>query len=226
MAKSRLGWLGPAIVLVGVLAAAAGVYLMISNKPKPGAVLETVMIDPRTKIVVRAEDGGDRNFVELHAGDELVWQAMVPPYGGRHDASGIAWSEIAVSVRVVRGHKAELFILARRNADKIGGIHLGGDHGPILEPSSGPITLTDNKRTYEIVSGPDWNTITAVDLQNGNKLWIKELGKAPITAGGVTGGLVWLEQAGTKRYFHVFTGKEDRSSEATGIPLVPPTPAP
>jgi len=222
----RLGLLGPIIVLVGAAVAAGGVYLMISNKPRPGAVIETVQISPTAKIVVRAEDGGERNFVELHEGDELKWQAMVPTYGGRHDATGISWSDVAVSVRVIRGHKAELFILARQNADKIGGIHLGGDHGPIREPSSGPLTLTDNNRTYEIVGGPDWNTMTAIDLRSGTKLWITELGKEPITAGAVTGGLIWLEQAGAKRYFRVFTGKEDRSSEATGIPLVPPTPAP
>lgn len=226
MAKSRLGLLGPIIVLVGAAAAAFGVYLMLANKPKPGAVIETIVIDREAKILVRAEEGGDRNFVELHVGEELRWQAMVPPYAGRPDATGIAWSDIAVSVRVVRGHKAELFILALRNAEKIGGIHLGGDHGEIKEPSTGPITLTDHLRTYEIVQGPDWNTLTAIDLRNGNKLWINELGKAPVTAGGVTGGTVWIEQAGTKRYFGVFNGKEDRSRETTGIPVVPPTPAP
>lgn len=226
MARRRLGLLGPIIVLVGAAVAAVGVYLMISNKPKPGAVIETVVIDPKTKIVLRAEDGGDRNFVELYDAEELKWQAMVPPYGGRPDATGIAWSDVAISVRVIRGQKAELFILAAHNADKIGGIHLGGDHGPIKVPSTGPVTLTDHIRTYEIVAGPDWNTMTGIDLRNGRKLWITELGKEPVTAGAVTGGLIWLEQGGTKRYFRVFTGKEDRSSEATGIPLVPPTPAP
>jgi hypothetical protein len=226
MAKRRLGLLGPIIVLVGAAVAGLGVYAMIHNKPKPGAVVETVVIDPEAKIVVRAEDGGERNFVELHVGGELRWQALVPPYGGRHDATGIAWSDVAVSVRVIRNHKAEVFALALRDSEKLGGIHLGGDHGPIKEPSTGPITLTDHIRSYEIVGGADWSTMTAIDLRNGAKLWITELGKEPITAGGVTGGLVWLEQGGTKRYFRVFSGKEDRSSEATGIPLVPATPAP
>lgn len=219
--RRRLGLLGPIIVLVGVAAAVAGLYLVIKNKPKPGAVIETVVIDPTTKILVRAEDGGDRNFVELHVGDDLKWQALVPPYGGRPDATGIAWSDIAVSVRVIRNHKAEVFALAILDSEKLGGIHLGGDHGPIKEPSTGPVTLTDHIRSYEIVGGADWNQMTAIDLSNGTKLWTTELGKEPITAGQVTGGLVWLEQAGTKRYFRVFSGKEDRSSEATGIPLVP-----
>ena len=226
MAKRRLGLLGPIIVLVGAAVAAVGVYAVIHNKPKPGAVIETVTIDSTTKIVIRAEDGGDRNFVELDHDGEVAWQALVPPYGGRPDATGIAWSDVAVSVRVIRDHKAEVFALAIRDAEKLGGLHLGGDHGPIKEPSTGPITLTDHIRSYEIVGGADWNTMTGLDLRTGNKLWITELGKEPITSGVVTGGLVRLEQGGTKRYFRVFSGKEDRSSEATGIPLVPATPAP
>ncbi len=226
MAKRRLGLLGPIIVLVGAAAAAAGVYLVVANKPKPGAVIETVVLDSTAKIIVRAEDGGVRNFVELHVGDDLKWQALVPPYGGRPDATGIAYSDVAVSVRVIRDHKAEVFALAIRDSEKLGGIHLGGDHGAIREPSTGPVTLSDHIRSYEIVGGADWNTMTAIDLRNGTKLWTTELGKEPITAGEVTGGLVQLEQAGAKRYFRVFSGKEDRSSEATGIPLVPGTPAP
>ena len=100
--KTRLGWLGPVIVLVGVFVAGAGIWLMVVNKPKPGDVIETVTVDATTKIVMRAEKGGDRNFVELHTGDELVWRALVPPYAGKPGKSGIAWSDVAVSIRVVR----------------------------------------------------------------------------------------------------------------------------
>ena len=226
MAKRvRLGWLGPVIVLVGVAAALAGLYLVLKNKPNAGAVIETVVIDPDAKIVVRAEDGGDRAFVELHVRDELKWQAMVPHYGGRPDATGIAWSDTAVSVRVVRDHKAEVFALAIRDASKLGGIKLGGGK-PIKPNATGPVTLTDNLRSYEVIAGEGWNELTAIDLRLGTKLWTNSLGPAPITAGGVKGGLVWIEQGGTKRYFKVFTGREDVSSETTGIPMDRPTPAP
>jgi hypothetical protein len=224
--RVRLGWLGPVIVLVGVAIAGAGLYVMLKNKPKAGAVIETVVIDPRAKLVVRAEDGGERAFVELHVDDELKWQAMVPRYGGRPDATGIAWSETAVSVRVVRDHKAEVFALAIADASKLGGIKLGAGKGPIKTDATGPVTLTDNQRSYEVVAGDGWNQMTAIDLRNGTKLWTKELGAAPVAAGGVTGGVVWIEQAGTKRYFRVFNGAEDRSSETTGIPIDPATPAP
>ena len=218
----RLGWLGPAIVLVGVLVAAAGIYLVLHNKPKPGAVIETVVVDATTSIVVRAEDGGDRAFVELHTGDEVAWQALVPPYGGRPGASGIAWNDIAVSVRVVRDGKAEVFALSVRDASKLGGIHLGIEHGPIKKAPTGPVTLSDHIRSYELIEGDGWNQMTAIDLKTGKKLWTTELGPTAPTTGVVTGGLVRLEIAGVKHYYRVFQGKEDRSSEATGIPLVPP----
>ncbi|MBA3464216.1 MAG: hypothetical protein H0T46_29950 [Deltaproteobacteria bacterium] len=221
----RLGWLGPVIVLVGIAAAVAGLYLVMTSKPKAGAVIETIVIDPHAKIVVRAEDGGDRAFVELHVGDEMKWQALVPHYGGRTGATGIAWGETAVSVRVVRDNKAEVFALAIKDASKLGGVKLGAGKGPIKLDATGPVTLTDNLRSYEVVSGEGWNQMTAIDLRNGSKLWTIELGAAPITSGGVKGGLVWIEQAGTRRYFQVFTGQEDRSSETTGAPL-DPTPAP
>ena len=217
--KTRLGWLGPVIVLVGIFAAGAGVWLMVVNKPKPGDVIETVTVDATTTIVVRAEKGGDRAFVELRNGDDVVWQALVPPYAGRPGKTGIAWSDIAVSVRVVRDNKAEVFALARRDASKLGGIHLGFDKGPVLANPPGPLTLTDHLRSYELIAGSGWTQMTAIDLHNGSKLWTVELGATPVTAGEVQGGLIKLVQGGTPRYFKVFTGKEDRSSETTGIPI-------
>ncbi len=219
MARRHLGWLGPVIVLVGIAAAAAGVYLVIHNKPKPGAVIDTIAIDAASNIVVRAENGGERSFVELHVGDELRWQALVPPYAGRPGAPGIAWSDIAVSVRVVRDHKAEVFALSIRDAEKLGGVHLGVEHGPIKENAAGPVTLTDHIRSYEVVAGEGWNQLTAIDLKSGLKLWTTELGESPITGGTVAGPFVVLDQAGQKRYFHIFTGKEDRSSAVTGVPI-------
>jgi hypothetical protein len=221
----RLGLLGPIIVAVGVLVALIGAYLVVHNRPKAGAVIETVVVDPTTSIVVRAEDGGERSFVELHAGDEVKWQALVPHYGGRPGATGIAWNEIAVSVRVIRDGRAEVFALSMQDASKLGGIHLG-DGALKTKDLTGPVTLTDHVRSYELIEGEGWNQLIGIDLATGKKLWTTDLGSKPVTSGIVTGGLVRLEQAGEKHYYRVFTGREDRSSEATGIPLVPPTPAP
>src|SRR5690349_2902278 len=100
--KTRLGWLGPAIVFVGVVVAALGTWFMIVSKPKAGAVIDSLPIDSTYALVVRAEDGGERNFVELRAGDRVMWQSIVPTYAGRPGAPGIAWNSLAVTVRVIR----------------------------------------------------------------------------------------------------------------------------
>lgn len=205
----RLGWLGPVIVLVGVAVAALGVWFMIRSRPTPGEVIDTFEVDPHTSIVIRGEQGGDRAFVELHVDNELTWQALVPPYAGRKGNPGVAWSPIAVSVRVIRAGRAEIFALAMQDASKLGGIHLASEHGEIAPDASGPLTLTDHVRSYEIISGPDWHQLAAIDLNLGKSVWKRELGPQPIETAGLEGGLVWVQQAGVKRHFRVFTGAED-----------------
>lgn len=216
--RRRLGWLGPAIVLVGAMAAAAGVWLMVAAKPRPGAVIEEVVIDERGKLVIRAEQGGDRAFLELQLDGKQDWQALVPPYAGRTGRTGIAWTPTAVSVRVVRGQRDEVFALAMRDGKKLGGIHLAPEHGPTKADATGPLSLTDHVRSYELVYGDGWTQLVGVSLALGTPMWKVELGPRPIEAGGVEGGQVWLQQAGTKRWFNVFTGKEDRSMEKVGPP--------
>jgi hypothetical protein len=211
----RLGWLGPVIVLVGVAVAALGVWFMITSKPTPGEVIDTFVVDPHTSIVVRAEQGGDRSFVELSADNEVRWQALIPRYAGRKGNPGVAWSPVAVSVRVIRDERAEIFAVSMQDASKLGGIHLAAEHGPIARDATGPLTLTDHVRSYEIISGPDWHQLAAIDLNLGEPLWKRELGPAPIEAAAVEGGLVWVQQRGVKRHFRVFNGAED----ATMIPL-------
>jgi len=229
---TRLGWLGPAIVAVGAAVAALGVWFMLSHRPTPGAQIDSYDLGGGQRLVVRAETGGNRAFVELHTGDVLTWQALVPPYAGKPGVPAIAWSDIGISVRVIRNHKAELFQLSRRDASKLGGIHLATDHGPINLDAPGPITLTDHQRSYEIIAGDGWNQLAGVDLKIGKLLWKQELGPAPVTAGAVEGGLLRLEQGGTKRYFRVLDGTEDRSVErigpppTTGVAPLAPVPTP
>ena len=132
MARSRLGLLGPIIVIAGLVIGALGIWFMISNRPTTGAVIEEIPLDDKAKLVVLAEASGDRAFVELRVGDEVKWQALVPRYAGRRGVSGIAWSEKVVSVRVVRDHKAEVFAIAMENASKLGGIHLAADQHQLV----------------------------------------------------------------------------------------------
>ena len=206
MTRRRLGWLGPAIVLVGAAIAAVGVWYFLHARPVAGAVVDTIPIDSRRALVIRAEAGGERAFIELHDGDELKWQAMVPRYGGRPGAPGIAWGPTAVSVRVVRDGHAELFALALRDASKLGGMRLAPDHGPIID-APGPVTLTDHVRSYELVSGPDWHQVVAVDLTSGRALWAQELGPAPIRAAGLDAERLWIDQGSGRRWFALRTGQ-------------------
>src|SRR5262249_46681902 len=178
--RSKLGWLGPTIVLVGAAVAGLGGWYMVHARPQEGAVIDTIAIDGRPALGVRGETGGERAFVELRDGDQLVWQALVPRYGGRRGAPGIAWCPTAVSVRVVRDGHAELFALAMRDAAKLGGMRLAPGHGRVADDPSGPITLTDHIRSYEIVSGPAWHQLVAIDLASGHALWARELGPAPV----------------------------------------------
>lgn len=216
MTRPRLGWLGPAIVLLGAAIAAVGVWYFVHARPSPGAVIDAIAIDAGRALVVRAEAGGERAFVELRHGDHVIWQALVPRYGGRPGAPGVAWSPTAVSVRVIRDGRAELFALAMRDATKLGSIRLARDRGPIAAAPTGPITLTDHVRSYEIVSGPDWHQLVAVDLRSGHVLWSRELGPAPVQGGGVGERHVWIDQGEGPRRLDALTGTDPASSASGG----------
>lgn len=219
--RTRLGFLGPAVVIAGLIIGGIGVWIIFKNRPEIGGVIDTLVVDDETKIVIRAEARGPRAFVELEKSGEVKWRAMVPPYAGSKGRVGVTWSELAVSVRVIRGGKAELFSLARANGSKLGGVHLAPEHGAIKPDGISPLSISDHVRSYEIVEGDGWNQVTAIDLKLGTALWKKELGPTPITGGTIEGGHLVLEQAGTKygkRWFNVFTGKEDKSVEKLGKP--------
>jgi hypothetical protein len=224
MPRRRLGWLGPAIVLVGVAVAAVGGWYFMHARPSAGAVIDTIPIADHRAVVVRAEIGGDRAFVELHDGDDVLWQALVPRYGGHPGGHGVAWSPTAVSVRVIRDGHAEIFALAMRDAAKLGGLRLAPDHGPIVDAPGSPVTLTDHERSYEVVSGPDWHHLVAIDLATGRALWSHELGKAPVHAGGVAYGVVWIDQGAGLEYFSARTGAS--ASRTTGKAATTPAGAP
>jgi len=207
MARQRLGWLGPVIVLVGAAVAAVGVWYMVHAKPAAGAVIDALAVDGHRVLVVRAEVGGDRAFVELREDDQVAWQALVPHYAGRTGTPGIAWSPRVVSVRVVRDGHAELFALTMQDASKLGGMRLAPEHGPVKDDPASPVTLTDHVRSYEVVSGADWHQLVAVDLTSGRALWSRELGPTPVRGGGVTDTAVWIEQSpGGRQCFAALTG--------------------
>jgi len=206
--RRRLGWLGPVLVLVGAAVAVLGGWYMRTARPRVGAVIDTVRIDDRASLVVRAEQGGDRNFVELHEGDRLVWRALVPPYAGRPGAPGLAWNQTAVSVRVFRNQRAEVFALSMHDAAKLGGFRLAPGQGSAEIATRGPVTLTDHVRSYELVGGAGWHQLVAFDLTTGEGVWKQDLGPAAIDDGGLGPDIVWLVQGGRRRAFRTTDGAE------------------
>lgn len=213
MARTRLGWLGPAIVILGVVVALCGLYVMIVGRPQTGAVLDRIHVDDHRELVVRAEAGGERNFVELVENGELVWSALVPAYGGRPGAPGIAWGQGAVTVRVIREGRAEIFALAMTNASKLGGFKLAPGKGRVEKQTTGPVTLTDHVRSYEIVGGAGWTELVGIDLATGNGIWRVDLGALPVDAAGLSDdGVIWIEQRGDRRTFSTHDGTEARGS--------------
>lgn len=206
--KTRLGWLGPAIVLVGAAVAGVAIWFMQSVRPVAGEVIDTVQMDARRTLVLRKETKSDRSFIELRDGDTVKWQALIPHYAGSKGRPAVAWSEKAVTVRVERDRRAEVFAFAMQNASKLGAYRLAVEHEPITMHAEGPITLTDHERAFELVGGPGWHQLVAVDIMKGGGIWKVDLGKAPITAGGVETGRVWIEQDGKRRMFDAATGNE------------------
>lgn len=206
--KVRLGWLGPALALVGVAVAVVGAWFILHARPQAGAEIHAMRVSATDTLVVRAEQDGDRNFVELRRGDRLVWQSIVPTYAGRADAPGIAWNDVAVSVRVLRSGRAEIFALSMQGGSKLGGFGLAPDLGEAVIQSTGPVTLTDHERSYELVAGRDWHHLVAFDLTTGKPLWKHDLGATPVRAGRIEGGTLILEQGEATRRFDVRTGAE------------------
>ncbi len=210
--------LGPAIVLIGLAVGGVGVWYMVHAHPEAGDVLDTVKVDGGGEIVVRAEVGGDRAFVEARAGGETMWQAMIPPYPGKTGRSGVAWSATAMTVRCVRAEHAEIFAFSMTDGRKLGGMVLAPNHGPIAQSAEGPLTVTDHVRSYEIVSGSDWHQLVGIDLASGRGLWRVELGATPIHEAGLDAGKVWVEQGTKRRQFQVFNGIEIKPPPPRGSP--------
>ena len=103
--KSRFGWLGPAIVIVGAAIAGVAIWFMQSVRPEAGAVIDTIPIDARRSLVLREEVKSDRSFIELRDGDTVTWQALIPHYAGAKGRPAVAWSDQAVTVRVERNDR-------------------------------------------------------------------------------------------------------------------------
>ncbi len=217
--RHRLGWLGPILVLIGVAAGGVAVWYFLVAQPKAGDVIDTIVLDDHSKLLIRDEaGGGPRDFVELYEHGALKWQALIPAYVGTPTRPAVAWSDRVITVRVERDGRAEVFAFLRETSGKLGALRVAKDKEPLHIHPEGPITLTDHVRSYELAGGPGWHEIVAVDLAKGEGVWKVKLGAQPITAGGLEDGAVWLEQAGTRRWFDAETGRERSAAQASKLP--------
>jgi outer membrane protein assembly factor BamB len=221
--RGRLGWLGPAIVIVGALVAGVGVVYWMHARPEPGDPIASYavpeLVGDGATLVIRHERGSDeREFVELHASqpdDHVVWQALIPHYAGNAQRPALAWSHDALTIRIERGGRAEVFALSMHDGDKLGGFRLAVEHEPVVTQPTGPITLTDHVRAYEIVGGATWHQLIGVDLATGEGIWKVDLGAEPITDGGVEQGNVWLDQGGRRKTFDGVSGRDEAVTSAS-----------
>jgi hypothetical protein len=184
--------------MIGLAIGGLAVWYWLHARPEPGDEIDRLDCGGAT-LVVRSERGGERAFVEFVAGADTRWQALIPPYAGSHGRPAIACGQKTVTVRVERSGRAEVFGFALSTGDKIGGYRLAVEHEPIRVEPTGPITLTDHVRSYEIVGGPGWHQLIAVDLASGQGLWKVELGPEAVTGGGVRDGTVWIQQGTNER---------------------------
>jgi len=204
----RMRWLGPGLFGIGAAVAVVGGWYMIHARPEPGAIIDTIAVGSDESIVIREEAHSDRSFVELHEGQTVKWEALIPHYVGTHARPAVAVSPTSVTFRVQRGPRSEVFALAMTTALKLGGFRLAPEHEPNHTPERGPITLTDHERSYELIGGDGWHQLVGVDLKTGDALWKVELGAEPVTDGGVEPGAVWVVQAGARRTFEARSGSE------------------
>ncbi|HEY0252872.1 MAG TPA: hypothetical protein VGC41_15155 [Kofleriaceae bacterium] len=201
------------IVCLGVAVAAVGTWYIQHARPKMGALIDTIAIDNDSHFEIHDELAG-RSFIELVTKGELKWRALIPKYAGEKGRSGVAWNDTAVTVRVDRdGKQAEVFALSLHDSSKLGGFRLAPEHPNTPTEKTGPITVTDHIRSYELIGEHEkWHELTAVDLKSGKALWSVQLGHWDVTDAGVAPPLyVWVVQANQKRWYNVLNGNENRS---------------
>lgn len=215
--RRRLGWLGPALLAVGLAAGGTGIWYIRAAKPHPGAVIDTIPIGGGAKIVVSAEEGGDHSFIGVYDGDQLRWQQLIPHYAGRAGRPAVSWSDAGhvLSVRVERDGRQELWALGLPDGEKGGALFLAPEHEPLMsqldletpEDKSLPLSFHDGVRSYELVEGPGWHQIVGIDLPTGKALWKIELGRETVTRVELNGGQIDLYQGEELRRINPFNGR-------------------
>lgn len=195
------------LVIVGLLGGGFGIWYTVHVRPVPGRFIDGFALDDESYIAIREQPGTDRNFIEVTRQNQQLWQAMIPHYAGRVGAPAIGVSPTAMTVRIARRGRSEVFGLSLTDARKMGALLLGKDRKPTASSHCGEIiTLTADGHAFELLSTEQDNAIASVDVSTGAAGWQAPLGKSPITDAGVTNGVVWIIQGATITAFRAADG--------------------
>jgi hypothetical protein len=209
--RVRLGWLGPALIAVGVAVAALGIWYIRHARPVPGDEIDRVELPTGVHIIVRAEQAGDHAFVEIWDGDDMRWTQFIPHYAGTAQRTGLAWAGNVMSVRVERDGREEVWALGLPDGTKGGSLFLAPEREPIERQLDGsdtaPLTLHDDHRSYELVGGAGWHQVIAIDLATGKALWKHELTGARVDGFTLTGDTLEIAQGASHVRLHAVDGQ-------------------
>jgi hypothetical protein len=195
------------VVIIGIAGAAFGIWFMMHSRPTAGTYVDAVALDETSYIAVRAQDGTDRNFIDVVVRDQLKWQALIPHYAGRVGAPAIGVARDAMTVRIARTGHSEVFGMSLLNASKLGSLQLGKDRPDSVTGHCGEvITLTADGRSFELISSDGNNAIAAIDVSTGLSQWQKPLGATPIVDAGVDGTVVWVKHVASTVAFNAVDG--------------------
>jgi hypothetical protein len=190
-------WLAPLLLGLGVAIGSLGVWYAVHARPTAGDYYEVFALDARTAVALRREVGSDRSFVELvELGRGVRWQALIPPYAGRPDAPGIAASQVAITVRVRRDGKDELWALSTEDADKLGQVELRSGDARAGARAPGVVTVADHVQSFELVGDATHATaVTAILLAEGRAQWRVDLGADGVANAWLDGRALWIRTA-------------------------------
>lgn len=195
---SRGKILAIAIAVAGVGTGLLGVYVLKTERPVAGEVIRTLAL-PDGTIDIRAEQGGDRNFIEYRDA-KISWQALIPPYAGVDGTEAISVNQEAIMVRVLRGGNETIFSFARNETSRLGTIVLGPTTPALLTAVKqlGGRVWTFDHMSYQLVADGEANVaIGAFDLHTGKPVWKTPLHISPTTRAlsANSAGLFWSDGA-------------------------------
>ena len=62
--RVRLGWLGPALLLIGALVGGLGVWWMARARPQPGPYVDVLALDEEWAVALRQQRGNRSHWAE------------------------------------------------------------------------------------------------------------------------------------------------------------------